>query len=127
MHQKPLIARVATATLCAALLAFPVCGPATAAADDAASNEPLDALFEQGRRALIDQDYAKAIRIYSHLLEYPAARQNALEYLGLARERNGQLASGQPDCTENGTLTVGDIACVISFRSVTPPNSDCAI
>jgi hypothetical protein len=102
MNQKPLIARVATATLCAALLAFPVCGVATAASDAAASNdnEQLDALFEQGRRALIDEDYAKAIRIYSHLLEYPAARQDALEYLGLARERNGQLAHAAAEYQE---------------------------
>jgi hypothetical protein len=54
----------------------------------------LDRLVEEARKALAARDYDGAIRAYTRLLEYPEhpARAQAQEYLGLARERKGQLA-----------------------------------
>ena len=45
------------------------------------------------RDAMLNQQYDAAIRIYTRLLEEPGDhRPEAREYLGLARERNGQVA-----------------------------------
>jgi hypothetical protein len=52
-------------------------------------------LLEQARGAIIDQDYGQAIQISTRVLEGrpPAETAEARELLGLARERNGQVAS----------------------------------
>jgi tetratricopeptide (TPR) repeat protein len=54
----------------------------------------LEALMQQARANMADKDYAAAIRLYTKILQSPDNNysQDALEYLGLARERNGQLA-----------------------------------
>jgi len=56
--------------------------------------ERLDALMQQARDYMIEKDYAAAIRLYTKILQSPDNKysQDALEYLGLARERNDQLA-----------------------------------
>ena len=58
------------------------------------SSEKLASLMEEARNNMTDKDYAGAIRLYTKILQYPDNQysQNALEYLGLARERNDQLA-----------------------------------
>lgn len=54
----------------------------------------LEALMQEARANMADKDYAAAIRLYTKILQSPDSNysQDALEYLGLARERNGQLA-----------------------------------
>ncbi len=54
----------------------------------------LQALMDDGRTAMIAADYPRAIQLYTRALrepEHPHSR-DALEFLGLARERNGQKA-----------------------------------
>jgi len=45
------------------------------------------------------KDYSHAIALYTKILAYPnhPYRQDAQEYLGLARERNGQLAQAKAE------------------------------
>lgn len=54
----------------------------------------LALLMQNAREKMTDKEYAAAIRIYTKVLQYPENEfsQDALEFLGLARERNGQLA-----------------------------------
>lgn len=54
-------------------------------------------LMEQARQAMATHQYDDAIRIYSRLTEDPGAdhRAQALEYLGVARERNAQIAQAK--------------------------------
>jgi len=73
----------------------PAAPPATAEAAPApVTPEHLDELMEAARQALAEGHYADAIRTYTKVLEYPenARSRDALELLGLARERNGQVA-----------------------------------
>jgi tetratricopeptide (TPR) repeat protein len=58
------------------------------------SPERLASLMQEARNNMADKDYAAAIRLYTKILQSPdnSYSQDALEYLGLARERNGQLA-----------------------------------
>lgn len=60
----------------------------------AVSNERLDTLMEDARQMMTAQDYSGAIRIYTRLSQPPRNQysQDALEFLGLARERKGQRA-----------------------------------
>jgi tetratricopeptide (TPR) repeat protein len=57
----------------------------------------VDTLMEQANALLTDKDYDGAVRLYTRILEYPehAHSQDALEYLGLARERKGQKAQAR--------------------------------
>lgn len=50
--------------------------------------------MEEARQAVARQDYSRAVQLYTKILEYPdhPHRQDALEFLGVARERKGQLA-----------------------------------
>jgi hypothetical protein len=71
----------------AATVAAPATGPGTL------SPERLVALQQEGRDAMLNGDYESAIRVYTRLLQEPGEhRPEAREYLGLARERNGQIA-----------------------------------
>ncbi|MEN8206815.1 MAG: hypothetical protein ABFS24_12500 [Pseudomonadota bacterium] len=58
------------------------------------SPERLDSLMQEAREYMTEKDYAGAIRLYTKVLQYPDNKysQDALEFLGLARERKGQLA-----------------------------------
>ena len=58
------------------------------------SSERLESLMKEARTYMTDKDYTGAIRLYTKVLQYPDNKysQDALEYLGLARERKGQLA-----------------------------------
>jgi tetratricopeptide (TPR) repeat protein len=58
------------------------------------SSERLASLMQEARRNMTDKDYAGAIRIYTKILQSPDNEysQDAREFLGLARERKGQLA-----------------------------------
>ncbi|MBI5462254.1 MAG: hypothetical protein HY941_08735 [Gammaproteobacteria bacterium] len=56
--------------------------------------ERLDALIEEARQAMAAGNYPQAIQIYTKILQHQdtGKHQDALEFLGLARERNGQAA-----------------------------------
>jgi len=56
--------------------------------------DQIQALMEEARQAVARSDYARAIQLYTKVLEYPANdhSQDALEFLGVAREKNGQNA-----------------------------------
>jgi tetratricopeptide (TPR) repeat protein len=68
--------------------------PAAPSAPAPISEERLDELMEAARQALAEGHYNDAIRTYTKVLEYPGhtRTRDALELLGLARERNGQVA-----------------------------------
>lgn len=59
-----------------------------------ASDEKTAALMEEARQAISKDDNNRAIQLYTKVLQYPynPYRQDALEFLGVARERKGQLA-----------------------------------
>lgn len=59
--------------------------------------DPLSALMEQARQAFSLGDYPRAIQLYTKVLEAPDGRhaQDAMEMLGVSRERNGQLAQAK--------------------------------
>ncbi|MDH5555729.1 MAG: SPOR domain-containing protein, partial [Alphaproteobacteria bacterium] len=81
--------------------------PQAPAMQAAASVAPTGAIPAGGPTALMDQaaiavtagDYQRAVLLYSKVLQLPdkAARQQAQELLGLARERNGQLAHAKAE------------------------------
>ncbi len=58
------------------------------------SDERIAALMEEARQAVARNNYDRAIQLYTKVLQYPdhQHRQDALEFLGVARERKGQLA-----------------------------------
>jgi len=64
--------------------------------------EELDKVMAEARTAMQDRDYDAAIRLYTKLLEYPEhpGRPQAQEFLGLARERKGQLAQAKLEYQE---------------------------
>jgi tetratricopeptide (TPR) repeat protein len=59
-----------------------------------APTDKIEALMEEARQAMARQDYNRAIQLYTKILEFPdhPYRQDALEFLAVARERKGQLA-----------------------------------
>jgi len=68
--------------------------PTTTPVLPAPSDDPLDALLEEARQSMVKQDYDHAIALYTKIIEHtdaPQARE-ALEYLGVAREKKNQLA-----------------------------------
>ena len=76
--------------------------PATANAHPDAENlseERYAELMAEARAALIAEDYGRSIQIYVRLLENPsfAERAQAREFLGIARERNGQIAHARAE------------------------------
>jgi len=58
------------------------------------SPERLAAMREEAKQAMTAEDYRRAIQLYSRMLQHPdpELHKEVLEFLGLARERNGQLA-----------------------------------
>jgi len=63
--------------------------------------EKIGALMQEAGQLMTDKDYDRAIRLYTKVLEYPenASSRDALEFLGLARERKGQLAHAKASYT----------------------------
>ena len=61
--------------------------------------EVLQAQLREARQAFDAKDYEAAIRFYTRLVEYPEypQRREALELLGLSRERNSQLAHAKAE------------------------------
>lgn len=59
----------------------------------------LQVQLREARQAFDAKDHDTAIRLYTRLVEYPEypQRREALELLGLARERNGQLAHAKAE------------------------------
>ena len=57
-------------------------------------DEKIAALMEEARQAMAKGDYSRAIALYNKVLQMPPNpyQQDALEFMGLARERKGQLA-----------------------------------
>jgi tetratricopeptide (TPR) repeat protein len=66
------------------------------------SENELDALVRQARQALQKRQYELAITLFTKAVEQPEfpARADALESLGLARERNRQLAHAKAEYEE---------------------------
>lgn len=56
-------------------------------------------LMESARRAMIDEDFRRAVQLYTKILNQPdsPAHPTAQEFLGLARERNRQLAHAKAE------------------------------
>ncbi len=56
-------------------------------------------LMELARQAMIDGNYRRVTKLYTKVLQRPekAFHQDALEFLGLARERNGQIAHAKAE------------------------------
>ena len=61
--------------------------------------EKLNALIEKARVAMVSKQYDQAIRLYTKILNSGGNvyQREAQEYLGLARERNGQLAHAKAE------------------------------
>jgi hypothetical protein len=76
--------------------------PSRAPTRELPAQDELDRLLASARSAMQDRDYDTAIRLYTKLLEYPEhpARPLAQEYVGLARERKGQLAQAKGEYEE---------------------------
>lgn len=59
--------------------------------------EEISQLMSDAEGKMTDKDYDSAVRLYTKILEYPenVSSRDALEFLGLARERKGQLAQAK--------------------------------
>ena len=59
-----------------------------------APTDPIAKSMEEARQAMAKNNFAQAIALYLKILKYPRNpySQDALEYLGVARERSGNLA-----------------------------------
>ena len=82
---------------------FEILDPPVVMADsDQADVEPgskVDALMQDARRTMISGDSARAIQIYTKVLQMPpnARQQEAQEYLALGREKQGQFAHAKAE------------------------------
>lgn len=63
------------------------------------SEERLTQLMDEAQKAMTSGNYRRAIQFYTKILQFPdhKFRQEAQEFLGLARERNRQLAHAQAE------------------------------
>jgi tetratricopeptide (TPR) repeat protein len=68
----------------------------------AISDERLVDVMEEAKQAMTGGEYRRAIQIYTKVLQYPdhKYRQEAQELLGLARDRNGQIAHARAEYEE---------------------------
>ncbi|MCW8855445.1 MAG: hypothetical protein OQK76_06150 [Gammaproteobacteria bacterium] len=59
----------------------------------------IHSLMTQARQAMMDKHYQLAIKLYTRVTRFPQTKYHAeaQEYLGLARERNGQLAHAKAE------------------------------
>ena len=76
--------------------------PSRAVTRELPPKDELDRLLAAARASMQDRDYDTAIRLYTKLLEFPEHpdRPQAQEYVGLARERKGQLAQAKTEYEE---------------------------
>ena len=74
-------------------------GGVPTAAERTLSDEQIAALMEEARLAMLAKDYNKAIELYTEVLHEPAhaSSQNAQEFLGLARDRSGQIGQAMAE------------------------------
>jgi len=65
----------------------------------AISDERLKKIMDDAHQAMTAGNYRRAIQLYNKVLQYPdhTYSQDALELLGLARDRNGQLAHAKAE------------------------------
>lgn len=70
----------------------------------------FDTMMENARQAFVKTDYATAIRLYTKLSREASGRmaQDALEYLGVSRERNKQVAQAKRVYTQYLNLFKND-------------------
>ena len=63
------------------------------------SNDKTEQLMLDGRRAMTKGELSRAIQIYTKVLQQPPSvhQPEAQEFLGLARERNGQIAHAKAE------------------------------
>jgi hypothetical protein len=63
------------------------------------SDERAEQLMEKARQSMVDKNYRRAISYYTRVLRSPEVQyhQQAQELLGLAREKNGQLAHAKAE------------------------------
>jgi hypothetical protein len=68
----------------------------------AAKPQKLDILMERARQAMIDKNYSQAIRIFTKIQQLGGGeyKKESKELLGLARERNGQVAHAKAEYQE---------------------------
>lgn len=66
---------------------------------EALAEERVQKLMADGKNALLRADYDRSIKIYTRLLEEPDGqhRREAREFLGVARQKNGQLAHAKAE------------------------------
>jgi hypothetical protein len=71
--------------------------PRVVTAGSVITPERLTSLVQEAHNSMTDRDYGGAIRIYTKILQQPDNQysQDSLEFLGLARERNGQMAQAK--------------------------------
>jgi hypothetical protein len=67
-----------------------------------AKPEKIDLLMERARQAMLDKNYQQAIRLYTRILQLGGGdyAKQSKELLGLARERNGQVAHAKAEYRE---------------------------
>ncbi|MCK5359564.1 MAG: SPOR domain-containing protein, partial [Gammaproteobacteria bacterium] len=67
-----------------------------------ASAEKIESEFNEAKSSLVDKKYSHAIALFTKILRYPAHKytQQSLELLGLAREKNGQMAHARAEYEE---------------------------
>jgi tetratricopeptide (TPR) repeat protein len=73
--------------------------PMTRLPSESLTTEQRAASMEDGRQALLSKDYGKAIQAYTRVASETGTAESilALEWLGLARERNGQTAQAMAE------------------------------
>jgi hypothetical protein len=80
------------------IVATPAGTNEVAPGEESAAAERATGLMTDARAAMLEQDYPEAIRLYTGALQIPGEhRQEARELLGLARERNNQLAQARAE------------------------------
>lgn len=73
--------------------------PTAEATLPALSDERLEQTWQEAKQAMTGSDFQRAIQLYTKLLQLPphTYSQQAQEFLGLARERNDQLAHAKSE------------------------------
>jgi hypothetical protein len=77
----------------------PTDGSDVATTSPAAASNDVEAVMAEARRSMTVREYDRAIGLYTKVLSMPAGRDlpEAQEYLGLARQKNGQRAHARAE------------------------------